>query len=149
MFTIQQKNKTVGMRHKDNHYIIGFNNVTQARKVQYAMHPEPRLILTRGDGLDIGSVLESLKPKGSNAVSIVIDTEATLFIPKFKGESTSPMNDGSFHMNTVPYDDFIAYPFTKMLGVIIPYDLVYEDDNEFTFRSQVIEPFFIPEFYAS
>jgi hypothetical protein len=139
MFTIQRGNKTVGLMHKNHHFVIGFKSVTHARQVQYHLHPDPTLTLVRGDEIDLRSHLEK---KGIKQMSLIIDTKATLFLPKFKGTSTDPMNDGGYHLNNILYNDFVTYPVTKMVGIIMPYDLVEETAEEFMFRSHLIEPSF-------
>lgn len=145
MYTIQQKNKTIGMSHNERHYVVGFKSSKLARKVQYALHPEPKLILVRGTDIDLSKDLQN---KGINDLSLIVDTEATLFMPKFKGSSEDPLNDGGYHLHNVLYKDFVTYPFTKMIGVIMPYDLLEENEEEFVFRSHVIEPSFHPKLFG-
>jgi hypothetical protein len=138
MYTIKQGSKTVGLSHRDKHYIIGFDNLATAKKVQYTMHPQPEITLLRGGGINIGPHLKQL---GLNNTSLVLDIGGTLFIPKYKG-SPSPMNDGAYHLGLDKYDEFITYPLTKSIGIVLPYDLTQEDEDEYMFKAHVIEPTF-------
>jgi len=139
MFTIKQGNKTVGLSHKEKHYVIGFENVIMARRVQYSMHPEDNITLMRGDGINLSNHLEQIRIQKT---SLILDVEATIFVPKYKGSACNPLGDGSFHLGIEKYDEFVTYPFTKSLGIILPHKILHEDDEEFTIQSHVIEPTF-------
>ena len=116
MFTLQKGNKTLSLMHKGENYVIGFKKVTHARNVQYRIHPEPMFNLTRGAEIDVGT---KLYEEGFGRTSLVLDPCAILEIPKYYGSPSDPMNDGFMHMNTVSTLDFMTYPLTKMLGIII------------------------------
>lgn len=139
MYTIKQGNKTVSLTHKEKHYIIGFESVVHARKVQYSMHPMPEMVLLRNNNIDVRPSLNAI---GLKNTSLVLDIGATLFIPKHKGDPLHPINDGCFHLGFEKYNEFITYPLTKSLGIVMPYELKDEDEHEFMFRSHVIEPTF-------
>lgn len=146
MYTIKQSSKTLGFQHNNNHYIIGFDNVKLARKIQYSLHPYPEMKLLRGTNqIDLKNVMDKI---GCENTSLIMDLEATLFLPKFKGSSNNPLNDGGYHLNVEKYEDFVAFPFTKMLGVVMPISLTYEDENEFVLLSNVIEPTFHPKLFG-
>lgn len=134
MFTLKQGNKTVGLVHKNNHYIIGFESFIKARKVQYNLHPNPEIMLVRGDTID--------KHLYFGDIDLKLDIDATLFLPKYKGSPNDPMNDGNYHLNSEIYNEFIVYPFFKNIGIILPTELKDEDENEFMFKAHVIEPSF-------
>lgn len=136
MFTINHKSRTVGLQHKDSHFVVGFKSVRMARKVMYQLHPEPTLMVVRGDEIDLTTRIQA---KGVD-MNLVIDSSAALFIPKFEGSSSDPMNDGGYHLHNVSEVEFMTYPFTKMLGIILPYELIDENDKEFIFRTQLIKP---------
>jgi hypothetical protein len=64
----------------------------------------------------------------------------TLFIPKCAGSIHDPMNDGGFHMDNVLESEFLLYPVTKNIGIVVPYKLEQEDSEEFMFKAYVIDP---------
>ena len=144
MYTLQKGNKTLSLIHKGHHYVIGFKNIKQARNVQYNIHPDPQFHLHRGVQIDLG---KQLQHEGLTPESLILDTSATLRIPKYLGSPSDPMNDGYPHLNTVVTHDFMTYPLTKMLGIIIPFEILEENKQEFIFRSHVIEPSFNPGTY--
>ena len=130
IYTLQQKDRTLSILHKKRNYVIGFKNVIMARKVHYFMHPEPKLLLLCNDYLE----------KDVDNVKIHIDPKGTLFIPKMNGSFLDPMNDGNFHMAHHKEAEFLSFPFVKNLGIIMPYDLIEESEDEFIFRSVVVDP---------
>lgn len=134
MYTLKQGNKTVGIYHKNNHYIIGFESIINARKVQYNLHPNPEITLLRGETIN--------KHIYFCDINLKLDIDATLFLPKYKGSTTDPMNDGNYHLSTENYNEFIAFPFMKNIGIILPSELKDEDDDEFMFKANVIDPSF-------
>lgn len=129
MYTIKQGSKTVGFRYDKRHFIIGFNNPIVARKVQYGLHPEPKFTLVPDTKIDL-----------SPDVDLLLDTKATLFIPKFEGSPSDPMNDGMFHLNKMSSVDFLSLPLISNVGVIMPYRLEEESSFEFIYKAQIIEP---------
>jgi hypothetical protein len=137
VFTINRGSKTVGFYDTKSPYIIGFRYSRIARNVMHNLHPEPLFTLVRG--IEAPSRL-SVSDIKKHPVELSIDSNATLFIPKYEGSSSDPMNDGGFHMETLAIDDFVAYPVTKAVGVILPYVLIEENQEEFIYRSHVIQP---------
>ena len=121
-YTIKQKSKTLGLCHDDKHYVVGFRNVITARSVQYFLHPDAKLSVWK---------LPMQDPNGM------------LFIPKYSGAAFDPMNDGCFHMEQLSSEEFLKYP-SKMVGIIVPLDLVDEDEEQFVFDSFMVDPFFDP-----
>ena len=144
--TINQKSQSIGICINKKNFVVGFDNIKIARRVQYCMHPEPKLSLVRGEDIDMS---DKFTENGINGVSLTLDVKSTLFIPKYKGSPADPMNDGGFHIQNHKQIEFMAYPLTKMIGIIIPYHLLDEDENEFMFRAHLIEPFFDKRFFKT
>lgn len=129
--TIQQYNKTVGFYHQRRPYVIGFRNGHIARNVMYKMEPNPIFTLLKQNPTPVIHEDTSLE--------LVIDNEATLFIPKNKDLE---IKTDDLHITPIEFDDFITYPYTLNVGIVIPYVLVSEDEEEFVYRSHVIDPMF-------
>lgn len=125
IYTIQKNHDILSVQQSSTRYYIGFNKSQTARKVQYSIHPEPQITLMRGTRTHVDEVY--------------FEFDASLFIPKCVGSTLLPMNDGCFHMNMLSEKEFLLLP-TKRCGIIIPYELSVEDDDEFVFKTFVIEP---------
>lgn len=131
IFTIKQKSKTYSIinPHKDQYFIIGFNKVQHAQRVLYNVHPEAKPHLENKNKIEYDT-------------NIYMDTETTLYIPKMEhyGGITNPMNDGAYHMSFFKRSDFLLLPFVKHLGIILCYDINYEDDKFICFKGTSIYP---------
>ena len=125
MFVLKNNSKTVGMIHKERSYVVGFKKALVCRNVLHSLHPDPKFTLIRG---------ELLYEKG-----IFFDTDSTLFIPKFQGKISNPLNDGGYHLDSMTDEYFYNMPFLKGVGIICPYLLLDEDSNEFIFKSHVVD----------
>jgi hypothetical protein len=134
VYTLQQKDRTLSVVHKKRNYVIGFKNVTTARKVHYFINPEPKLLLICNE------YIEKQVEMHNQNITIHIDPKATLFIPKMRGSFLDPMNDANFHMSHHKEDEFLRFPFEKNLGIIMPYELFEESDDEFIFKAVVVDP---------
>lgn len=141
IYTLRQGNKTVSLLHQNKHYLLGFTKAITARKVHYSMHPEPAFMLVREKEIDISNDLSS----AGVDVKLTIDTCSTLFIPKCVGSIHNPMNDGGYHLDYVLESEFLLYPVKKNLGIVVPYILEHEDENEFMFKAYIIDPSIIQD----
>lgn len=154
-FTIKRGGQTVGVEDEEaRHYVIGFQNASIARAVQYSMSPEGKPRLEHGARVDVaGDVNVGLTKIGVDeemqVASLVIDAQAVLHIPKFLGQGGSDaadeaLRDGGFHLATVASEDFLNFPFTHSLGIVIPVKLAEETPERFTFNAMVVEACFHP-----
>lgn len=76
-------------------------------------------------------------------VRLIIDTNATFFIPKSKHKDVHTMDAGNpdpFSIQQVDYHDFLLYPVTHGMGIVMPFFLIMEDENEYVYRAHVIDP---------
>lgn len=125
-----------------NHYVIGFQNLMLARKVQYNMTPEPCFRLYRRNWENVtDEVNAGLESLGSSQIdgSVVLDTQALLHVPLKDASLPDAMNEGMFHLETVSFEDFLMYPFDKNVGIIMPYNIEKEDGVEIVITSNVVE----------
>ena len=137
VYVLRRGCKTVAVRHRGAHYVLGFRKAAEARRVLHNMHPEPEFTLLRDADRDIGP---DLGRAGFVDISLSIDVSATLFIPKLRGDPLDPMNDGGFHIHQHPEDAFLLFPVSNDIGTVVPYSLLDETDEEFVYRSLVMDP---------
>lgn len=129
--TINRHNKTIGFYHKNKPYIIGFKNGSVARNIMYQLHPNPKFMLLKNNPIKTKDIKTNTE--------LVIDSDATLFIPK-DIKSNIPKSNDDYYINVFDYENFIVYPYTINIGIIIPYVLIHEDSNEYVYKSHVIDP---------
>ena len=137
VYVVRRAGDTLSVRHRGTQYVIGFRRAVEARRVLHNIHPEPEFTLLRDVDRDLGP---ELTRAGFADLSISIDVSATLFIPKLRGDALHPMNDGGFHLHQFPEDDFFMFPLSNNIGTVVPYSLVDETEDEFVFRSLVMDP---------
>ena len=138
-YTIRRGNKTVSARLRSTDFVIGFRNPTFARNVMHNLHPEPHIVLLRDADNDLGPELASAGLLDAD-ISLNLDVSATLFVPKAKGSSLDPMHDGGYHVHTYSEDDFLTFPLSKHIGTVMPYSLLDETEDEFVFRTLIMDP---------
>lgn len=136
IYTINLKNKTISAFHQERHYVIGFSKISMARKVHYSLHPEPNLLILRDTNIDLR---DDLAKMGYEA-PLKLDVNATIFIPKLQGAFLDPMNDTGYHIEDMPEKDFLELPVKKNLGIVMPYKLTHECQEELVFKAYVIDP---------
>ena len=146
-YCIKQGNKCIGLRDQDKSYVIGFRSGIQARHVQYSMHPDPILEVRRvkplldvtqevNEGLSELNVFKTLKEP------IIIDPDAILRIQKAPDGLPQSMTDAGYHLATIEPEEFICMPFTHYVGIIIPHEIIEEDDKEIILQCDIVEPIF-------
>jgi len=137
VYTIKRGYQTLSVIHRSSHYVLGFRKAILARRVIHNLHPEPKFTIIRDDSIDLGP---KLVDAGFHDIVLNIDVKATIFVPKLKGDPLDPMNDAGFHMSHHTEEEFIMFPITKNLGVIIPTELQEENDDEYMFKALVMDP---------
>lgn len=136
MYALRKGNETLGFTIPNSStYVLGFNSVKLARKVQYNMQPFPKFVLKRGK--------QQLVYNETFDAEIKVETDTKLIIPKFKGSYLHPLNDGCFHMESISYEKFLTLPYIKLVGIVIPNQLEAEDDDSFHFNCVMLDPVYI------
>lgn len=139
MYLLGQGTTHLSVRSMNTTYILGFKSVLLARGVHYNLPPYPELSLVRGEKITVCPDVPS-RP----GMRLIIDPDATLFIPKTEGTIWNAMNDVGHHLVVMKEAEFLAYPVTKRVGIILPQRIRSETDDEFVLSSFIIEPYFAP-----
>ena len=138
--TIKKSNTVLSVVHCDRNYIIGFTDNYHAKYVKHVLSTFPRLELKSHRPANIkheincGLLEMGITPFQNGDVTI--DITAQLKINKRKDD----VPDSDYQLADVDYSDFLMYPFDKGLGVVMPYQIVYEDQTELHFLTQVVDP---------
>lgn len=130
-YLIQQKHKPLNIIQFDRNYTVVFDKAIMARTVLNRLHPIDKPILTRGDPILISR----------DELWFNMDVDSTLFIKKSNGDPLHALNDGGFHVETINDKVIFNTVFNKNTGLVFPYNLITEDDEEFVYKCQVIELF--------
>lgn len=136
VYSLQKGNKMLSVLHRRTEYLVGFSKVMNARKVHYSIHMHPQLILLRDTNIDLH---QDLFDKGYD-LHLTLDVKSTLFIPKNKQKCIDPIYDAVFTMVQMEERDFLQLPIKSDKGIVVPYELLDETEDEYMFRSYVIDP---------
>ena len=139
MYTIKNNNKVLCARYNDTQFAIGFKNIALARHTQYNLcHMDP--ITYIGNNQKQSMITIEL-----NDTKIPFHTYVDLYVQK--ATICTDIVQSPFHLDIIDHDEFLCYPIDKMLGIVIPEEVVEECDSLIVFKSQMVEPCFIPEYY--
>jgi len=136
MYTLQKGQNILSVWHKRSEYFVAFPKAINARKVHYNIHMQPNLLLLRDTNIDLH---RDLFDNGYD-LHLTLDVKSTLFIPKNRQKCIDPIYDAVFTMVQVEESDFLKVPIKSDKGIVVPYDLLDETDDEFMFRAYVIDP---------
>lgn len=131
--TIRLGNKAISSLYNEKYHVIGFENITIARHVQYNLLHNNPIIYTN--------------VKKHNNVERPLHTNVELIMQK-STINTDILNN-PFHLETHSRKDFLCYPINKMIGIIIVDTIDEECDKLIHMNGFLIEPLFIPNVFAS
>lgn len=115
-------------------YAIGFRNAHVAKNVMYNMK-NPDKFGNLQDAILLPD-LEPLTMRVNDSMDLLVHARATLFLPK----NQEPEKDDFLGtIETNDYHEFLLYPLQGM-GIVIPYFLVAEDDQEYVYTAHAIDP---------
>lgn len=130
----------VGFQDKGRSYIVGFANMVHARGVCASLRVNPNIMMQRHYIEEITSELnKGLRERDAElpqVPEVTIDMSAQVRIPK--AHANAPK--APYSISTISSEEFLVWPFTRNIGVVIPYE-VYTEGTDFTvYLSQVIDP---------
>lgn len=142
VYTIATKTgQSLGLAYKTKYYIVGFSRLSTAEVVKRNVSSVcPKLHIEAPHHEDIThdinfglhqlGILDNFKVKN---VSVAMGAKLSIM----KGQAAA---DAGLHVVKVDYQDFLMYPFQRGLGIILEYDLYWEDTNHYTFLSNIVDP---------
>lgn len=132
---IKHNKNYLGLTTNNKSYIVGFKHMQIASKVMHHLQTPPNLQMM--------PLSPTILHEPITKTELEIDSEATLFIPKKQTfgipNNPSPLpEEDPMELIQFDYQDFIMYPITKQVGIIIPYVLILEDEVELIYQAHVI-----------
>jgi len=138
------QNALLSVTHLYKSYVVGFDDPKLANLVISCLPQHPTLELKRNHwenvGLDVQKGLVALNvPIQQVPSSIVIDPEANIFFPRIKATDPIDSMDLVFTLDSVPTEEFLMLPFTRNLGIVIPYKLIDAAPGGYMCQANVVE----------
>jgi len=135
---VRTKNNILNIRHHNQNLLIGFSLKCHAVEVRKYVHLNSSMKLsnyvTTDRATEMNDMLHNRGIFNVNITSMNISENAHLTISK-----KININKTNCNIEQIPLSEFIMYPFSKNLGIVIAHDLINENKNEFIFESQIVE----------
>jgi hypothetical protein len=145
-YLLRSQNYNLSLRHVNHSFIIGFLNKQHVQQVRKVVHLNTDIELTSYITTNQAKLINDMmllrglpNPKIDN---INICDDARISISKKININKLPCS-----IEVVPFGEFVMYPFSKNLGIVLIEDLVDENQDRFLFQAQVAEPSFNPSMF--
>lgn len=142
MFSITKDKQLVSYHNYTRKYVIGFDNYKMALSVKNNLPKYPVIELTRSKYVNVAVQLrEDLLLEGipismlSN--DIYIDDDALI---TFHHRHILSCKDDFYRIDCKSIYELLEYPFHKDIGLVTPYDVIYNDIDKTILKCNVIEP---------
>lgn len=132
IYMIRKNSRMVGFADSDTAYLIGFTQQTHAYLVKRNLVHTPMVRMER---------VTTTIPR-TEEFRFGVDMDAKLSIVKERNdEFEEPVlwKDDKMEVVKMDMDDFVKLPITNGTGIIIPFELMEEDDDSYTFKCQIID----------
>ena len=137
VYTLRRDARTLSVRDAETErdYVVGIRSVYAARRAQYHLGTEPRLVLERATRPSLSSVY------GRGTLLI------PLLPPAHRPPPAAAGHCWGFHLVMHRAAEFYQLPLKQNLGIALAYELVAETDAGLTFRVHLLEPFESPRHF--
>lgn len=131
----------LGFNHRMKPYVIGFQQPIHAHMVAKNICKQTldNMMLMRHYIDDVSDDINNgLRKLGMDEVrvdDVTIDVCSTLIVPKNKSREIMKVDVGE-----IEFEEFLMFPFTRHVGVALPYEIVEDSEKQIVFHSQVIDP---------
>lgn len=128
VYVIRRNARMIGFADNDKPYLIGFMQMTHAYLVKKNLVVNPVIRLERMESL--GNQVSQFE----QAMNIDMNVQLSVL----KSDMTDLYNDGNMDVTVMDMDAFMTLPLLAKTGVVIPYELMEEDEEAYTFKCQII-----------
>lgn len=138
---VTHEKKILGFNHRMKHYVIGFQQPIHAHMVARTMCKQTldNIMLMRHYVDDVSDDINAgLRQLGMDEVrvdDVTIDVCSTLIVPRKNTEKLLKVDVGE-----IDFEEFLMFPFTRHIGVALPYEIVEDSEKQVVFQSQIIDP---------
>lgn len=151
-------NNFVGFQSRDSSFVVGFLNKGLANHASHTIKSSSRFHMRNVALTNVRNLMESMFPEEMSDVpeiKVMIDSDARLIVQKEGWRMSDDASDASEHQVSediltkcrIPTDEFIMYPFTKNIGVVMADGLISETPKRIIYNIHVIAPAFCVELF--
>jgi hypothetical protein len=166
VFTVSRDKNHLSAVYRDKRHIIGFGDRILAHHVQNNISgTNPKIhVVTPEDSQNFNIEVEILSDTTDNIIDSIArqrEDNNTKFVNIVYNEfeipitldvdliieKTNDFSQSQFKLEELDKDEFLCYPIDKYIGIIIPEELIDETEEALVFRSQIVEPCYVPSYY--
>jgi len=126
LYTLRNKTRDLSLQYNTKKYVVVFKRLVQVHKVQYSITTDCKI-----------NILNPLDKKDFSYIS----GNLMLSIPKYKYKSMLELQSQEyFYIKKYENTDILSLPNHKDIGLLVPYMFEDETDDEFIFRTIMIDP---------
>jgi hypothetical protein len=145
-YLLRSKVYNLSLRHVDHSFLIGFLKKEHAQQVRRFAHLNSDIELTSYITTNQAPLInDMMKLRGipcPKIENINICDDARISISK-----KININKEACNIEIVTFSEFVMYPFSKNLGIVMIEELVDENQDRFLFQAQVAEPSYNPSMF--
>jgi hypothetical protein len=120
--------------------MIGIPNINLYAHMRRYIGDIPKLKIIKRAYTNISMDVNTHLKLNTNYKDIIIDTEAELQVIKQYENEYKFTYKYDFRNDIITSEEFMMYPFTKYLGVIIPFEIKSENDDTIIYKCNIIDP---------
>jgi hypothetical protein len=140
--TLKAKGKYLAVDSGSKKFLLGFMENKDAHLVKRILPENPKVFVKSVEPRDItktikANMLESNMAIFNVADSITLDTNAEIVFPKIKVPN-DVIPPCWYDVNVLEYDQFMSFPFYNNVGVIMPYEMIYSNDDVLVYRANMM-----------
>lgn len=136
---LRTKDNLLGLRHTNQSYVIGFLYKCHATEVRKYVSLSSPMKLTNYVTSNKAPIMNDML-HGRGLLNITLDNVNICENAHLTISKKININKTGCVPQEVTFSEFIMYPFTKNIGIILPQELLDENKTEFVFEAQVVEP---------
>lgn len=137
-----KNNNLMGFRSKGKSFVVGFKTKKTAQIAARNVSYDSKIFMRDVEFEDIKTTMDLLDPEMKEVPikKLLVDTNAKLYIEK----TQKPEKLVEQHTSS---DEFLMYPISKNVGVVIVEALISETAQQLIFEMHVIAPTFSPDMF--
>jgi hypothetical protein len=145
---VVHNNNLLGFSHRAKNYVLGMPERRHAKLLQkyISRYSIDNTLLLRHYVDDVTDIINNgLRNVGRGDIKVddvTIDVCATIVIPKTEKDKIL-----STDLQSVLFADFLMYPFSKQIGIALPYEVMEDSETKLVFQAQVVDPAFDVELF--
>lgn len=140
IFALKHNGKFLGVTQTTSNYLLGFYFHEHAHRVRGIIGESPKVMIKSAPQTNVSrdvklTLLNMELPIYNVKDDIFLDSDARVAFQK-----TTSLADSL--IEPVAFERFLALPYANTFGLVMPYEIVDEDDTYLVYKANLIEGFY-------